>query len=50
MTNLEIVEKLVEMGYSLFNETKESFAQRFDNDTLKMFLKTFSNYHLDKSK
>ena len=37
MTNLEIVAKMVENGYHLFNETPEHFAARFTNSQLKQF-------------
>ncbi len=49
MTNLEIVKELVKLGYSLFGETEQHFANRFDNEALKMFLETFKNHHhIDK--
>lgn len=47
MTNLEIVKELVKLGYSLFEESEEHFAKRFDNETLKSFLESFKK-HIDK--
>lgn len=47
MTNLEIVKELVKLGYSLFGETEQHFANRFDNETLKSFLESFKK-HVDK--
>lgn len=41
MTNIEIVNKMVENGYHLFNETPEQFAARFTNKTLIQFYLSF---------
>lgn len=41
MTNIEIVNKLIENGYRLFNETPEHFAARFTNKTLVQFYLSF---------
>lgn len=44
MTKLEMVNKMVENGYALFDETVEHFADRFDEETIKMFLENFLAY------
>ena len=41
MTKIEMVNKMVENGYVLFDETVEHFANRFDEETIKRFLKNF---------
>ena len=41
MTNIEIVNKMVENGYHLFDETPEHFAARFTNQELKQFYISF---------
>lgn len=39
-----IVNEMVKMGYCLFNETPEHFANRFDVQTLKNFYQAFASY------
>lgn len=39
---IEIVKRMVENGYCLFNETIEHFAQRFDLHVLEYFEEEFN--------
>lgn len=39
---IEVVTRMVQNGYCLFNETIEQFADRFDLPTLLYFEKSFS--------
>jgi len=40
---IAIVNELVKSGYSLMGETIESFAARFNQSELEMFLECFKN-------
>lgn len=39
---IEVVTRMVQNGYCLFNETVEQFADRFDLSTLLYFEESFS--------
>lgn len=39
---IEVVTRMVQNGYCLFNETVEQFADRFDLSTLLCFEESFS--------
>lgn len=40
---IEIVNRMVEKGYHLFDETPEHFAGRFDVQTLRIFEQAFED-------
>ena len=44
MSKIEIVNTLVSEGYSLMGETPESFANRWSEDMLIIFLKNFRKW------
>lgn len=44
MTNIEIVNLMVENGYCLMNRTAEEMANLFDNETLQKFLDNFLSW------
>ena len=41
MTKLEIVNEMIKKGYNLMGTTAEEMAERFDKETLEMFLESF---------
>lgn len=49
MTKIEIVNQMIEEGYSLIDETPEQFARRFTEEDLYMFLTFFRRYNEEKA-
>lgn len=47
MTKIEMVKEMVNKGYNLFDETIESFANRFTEEQIKLFKENFEKW-LDK--
>ena len=45
---IQIVDSMVANGYTLFNETVEQFADRFDLFMLEAFASNFVQYVMDK--
>ncbi len=48
MTKVEMVQKMVENGYYLFDETVEHFANRFSEENIKMFMENFMKWKGEK--
>lgn len=44
MTKLEMVNEMVANGYTLFNETAEQFANRFDENAITIFFNSFMKW------